>query len=83
MVAHIQPRELEKLMQDPQGYYKTPDDVAVDARLTREEKIAILKRWAFDASEREVAESENMQHSNEPFVHLHAVLVALRRVEQG
>jgi len=69
-------------MQDPQSYYKTPDEVIVDARLTREEKIAVLKRWAFDAREREMAESENMGGS-EPFVHLHAVLVALRRVEQA
>lgn len=73
--------EMEIIMQDPQSYYASPDEVVLDARLSREEKIIILKRWAFDAGEREVAESENMQ-GPAPFVHLHAVLVALHRVER-
>ncbi len=72
--------EMEIIMQDPQSCYASPEEVVLDVRLSREEKIAVLKRWAFDAGEREVAESENMQGSA-PFVHLHAVLVALRRVE--
>lgn len=45
---------------DPASVFKSPRAVVEDATLTREQKIDILKRWAYDARELAVAEEENM-----------------------
>ncbi|TAK75046.1 MAG: hypothetical protein EPO11_06055 [Gammaproteobacteria bacterium] len=50
--------ELAKL--DPSSVFKRPKDVLNDKTLTREEKIDILRRWAYDERELAVAEEENM-----------------------
>jgi hypothetical protein len=50
--------ELAKL--DPSSVYKSPKDVLSDKTLSRDEKIEILKRWAYDERELSVAEEENM-----------------------
>ena len=45
---------------DPAAAYDTPQLVVDDARLTREQKIEILRRWEYDEAERRVAEEEGM-----------------------
>jgi hypothetical protein len=56
-------KELAKF--DPAGVYKNPQEVCIDTALTKEEKIDILKRWAYDEREISVAEEENMlNHKN-------------------
>jgi hypothetical protein len=56
MSEHDQPVPLDKAKLDPASTYATPQDVADDRRLTREQKIEILKSWAWD--EQRLAESE-------------------------
>ncbi|HSM41967.1 MAG TPA: hypothetical protein VK862_14535 [Afifellaceae bacterium] len=45
---------------DPAAAYLTPQQVVEDARLTREQKIEVLRRWEYDEAERRVAEEEGM-----------------------
>lgn len=51
---------LEQALRDPASVFATPEDVAAQAGLTREQKIEILRMWEYDTSEREVATEEGM-----------------------
>jgi hypothetical protein len=51
-------KELAKL--DPSKVFKHPGEVVLNASLTRDEKVDILHRWAYDQREIAVAEEENM-----------------------
>ena len=72
------PADFDQVMNDPSAYYATPGDVLRDNQLTRDQKIAVLKLWAFDAQEIEVAQAENMQ--GEASI-LQQVLLALHRLQ--
>ena len=74
----ITPKEFEQIMLDPSSSYAIPDEVVYDKRLTLEQKKLILKVWAFDAREIEVAQEENMRGDASP---LRQVLLALRQLE--
>lgn len=50
----------EKALQNPAAVFREPETVLNAENLTREEKIAILQRWEYDARELSVAEEENM-----------------------
>lgn len=51
---------LEKAKQDPGSQFTSPHSVVDEKSLSRDEKIDILQRWAYDAREIAVAEEENM-----------------------
>ncbi len=53
--------DIEKAMLDAASVFASPDAVVRDQSITREQKLKILKRWAYDARELEVAEEENMR----------------------
>ena len=80
MSAHINKTEFEHILNDPSAVYRQPEDVAQDERLSREEKIKILKQWAFDAQEIEVAQEENMIGDASP---LRQVLLVLHQLESN
>ncbi|RDI40979.1 hypothetical protein [Aquicella lusitana] len=48
---------------DPASVFKSPQEVLQDKSLSRNQKIDILQRWAYDERELAVAEEENMQSS--------------------
>ncbi len=77
-MSTITPAELEQIMIDPSAAYVAPEDVLHDKRLSREQKKMVLKLWAFDAREIEVAQEENMRGDASP---LRQVLLALRKLE--
>ncbi|OGT67831.1 MAG: hypothetical protein A3J38_02180 [Gammaproteobacteria bacterium RIFCSPHIGHO2_12_FULL_45_9] len=77
-MTNISKDELERILADPSSCYKIPDEVLYDKRLTLEQKKMILKVWAFDAREIEVAQEENMRGDASP---LRQVLLALRQLE--
>lgn len=79
MSAHIDKKEFERIIDDPSAAYAQPEDVLHDGRLSREEKITILKQWAFDAREIEVAQEENMLGEASP---LRQVLLVLHEIER-
>jgi hypothetical protein len=52
--------DLEKALLDPGAVFSVPEKVRDHELLTRVQKIEILRRWAYDASELSVAEEEGM-----------------------
>jgi hypothetical protein len=52
--------DLDKMMLDPESVFATPEEVRDHPALTKEQKIEILRRWAYEASELAVAEEEGM-----------------------
>lgn len=51
---------LENAKLNPGKVFHRPIDVIKDTSLSREQKIDILRRWAYDEREKAVAEEENM-----------------------
>ena len=72
---------LDKAMMSPTSEFSSPDQVLEHASLTREQKIAILKRWESDARELSVAEEENMGGGPPSF--LGEILNALRALGES
>jgi hypothetical protein len=70
--------DLEKAILDPAAVFERPEDVVDMAAFTRAEKIAILKSWAYDARELEVAQEEGMAGTSQSL--LKQVLTSLRRL---
>jgi len=73
--------DLERFLLDPGSSFRRPEDVIVDPRLRRQQKIEILCRWAYDATELAVAEEEGMR--GEESSNLHRVLNALVSITGG
>lgn len=70
--------EFERILSDPSANYGVPDEVVHDKRLSLEQKKTILKVWAFDAREIEVAQEENMLGEASS---LRQILLALRQLK--
>lgn len=45
---------------NPLNYYSSPNEVAQDVTLTKEDKIKILTNWLNDITLQQIAEEENM-----------------------
>lgn len=54
------PPRLEQALRDPPSVFDNPDAVLSSKELTQKEKIQVLRSWAYDASELDVAEEEGM-----------------------
>lgn len=52
--------DLDQAIINPSSIFKRPYDVLDNQLLTRQQKIEILKRWAYDERNLAVAEEENM-----------------------
>ncbi len=52
--------DLKLAQLDPGSVFSSPEQLRDHYALTREQKIEILRRWAYDASELAVAEEEGM-----------------------
>ena len=52
--------DLEKARLDPGSVFSSPEVLKAHPGMTMEQKIEILRRWAYDASELAVAEEEGM-----------------------
>jgi len=66
-------------MLDPGAVFASPDALLARTDLSRKEKIEILQRWEYDASEEAVATEEGMGGGNGDL--LQRVLVALDRLK--
>jgi len=75
VAASPQASDLERALLDPTAVFKGPEQVLQRDDLSGEQKAAILRRWAYDARELEVAEDEGMR-DGEPDV-LDRILQAL------
>ena len=52
--------DFEKAKLNPAAGFKSPQEVASNRELSRDQKIEILQRWEQDATAMEVAEEEGM-----------------------
>lgn len=76
-IAH----DLETALLDPASSFSRPEDVLSRRDLRLRDKIEILSRWAYDATELAVAEEEGMGDGEAS--NLGAVLAALHSVTGG
>mgnify|MGYP003700600449 FL=1 len=72
--------DYQRALLDPESVFAQPEDVLTSDSLTREQKIEVLRRWSYDASEVAVAEEEGMK-DGPPMVH--RVIRALDRLTGG
>lgn len=70
---------LKRVLIDPASVFDEPQEVLLENELTRKQKIQILKRWASEVRELQVAEEENMQGEN--VIDLQSVLQALSTLD--
>jgi hypothetical protein len=73
--------DFEKARLDPGSVFTSPEALCDHPGLKREQKIEILRRWAYDASELAVAEEEGMV-GGEPTL-VGRVLSALNSLTDG
>lgn len=73
--------DLDKALLDPASVFETPEEVKQHDELSKEQKIDILRRWEYDASEVAVAEEEGMQ-GDQPLM-LRRVILALEELTGG
>ena len=52
--------DIEKAMFDPTAVFRAPEEVLLREDMSREQKIEVLRRWAYDARQLQVADAENM-----------------------
>lgn len=70
-----------KAILDPASAFATPEEVLERTDLSRDQKIEILRRWEYDASEVAVAEEEGML-GDQPLM-LRRVVLALEQLTGG
>lgn len=73
--------DYDKALLNPAAVFETPEAVLQQAGLSKEQKIEILRRWEYDASEDSVAEEEGMQ-AERPLM-LRRVMLALEQLTGG
>lgn len=67
--------DYEQALLDPGSVFSGPEDVLAHPALNREQKIELLRRWTYDASEVSVAAEEGMSNGNNDL--LQRILIAL------
>lgn len=60
--------DLDRALLDPSAVFRAPEEVIQHPALTRHQKIEILRRWAYDATELLIADDENMPPGEEPLL---------------
>ena len=73
--------DYDKALLDPADVFETPEEVLQHAELSKAQKVEILRRWEYDASEVAVAEEEGMQ-GDKPLM-LRRVMLALEELTDG
>lgn len=72
------PKWLQGARDTPSSVFDSPDAVVDDPRLTREQKLDILRSWEYDAAEVSVAVEEGMRGPDSDL--LRRVLLAITRL---
>lgn len=76
--------DLDKALLDPAGVFASPEEVRDHPKLKRDDKIEILKRWAYDAAEQLVAVEEGMRGAgDDTFRRIYLALGALGEADHG
>lgn len=70
--------DMEQALLDPASAFDAPEAVLLCETLSKQQKIEILRRWEYDASEAAVATEEGMPDGENDLVH--RILAALHRL---
>ena len=73
--------DLEAALRDPTGCFREPQEVVDDPQLSRDDKLAILRRWQHDALRLSTSEGEGMMGGEENM--LRRVELAIQAVAQA
>jgi hypothetical protein len=73
--------EMQQALLDPGSVFATPESLLLHKGLSTQQKIEILRRWEYDASEISVAVEEGMPDGNSDL--LHRILLALDQLTGG
>lgn len=73
--------DIDRALLDPGSVFATPEEVFSHHGLSQQQKIEILRRWEYDASEVAVAEEEGMPGDNGDV--LRRILLALNELTGG
>lgn len=73
--------DMEQALLDPGSVFESPEALLGNAALTQEQKIELLRRWAYDASEICVALEEGMPDGESDL--LRRILLALDQLTGG
>lgn len=73
--------DLDRALLDPTSVFASPEALAGHEDLTVEQKVEILRRWEYDASETSVATEEGMPGGDGDL--LRRILLALSRLAGG
>lgn len=79
--AKPKPFDMDQALLDPGSVFATPDLVLLHDGLSKAQKIEILRRWEYDASEGCVAAEEGMPAGESDL--LRRILLALGRLSGG
>lgn len=73
--------DMEQALLDPGSVFGSPEAVLVSGALSRDQKIEVLRRWEYDASENGVALEEGMRNGESEL--LRRILLALGELTGG
>jgi hypothetical protein len=79
--AKSKPVDLEQALLDPASVFASPEEVLAHDTFTDAQKVEVLRRWEYDASELAVAEEEGMLGVENDI--LNQILLALDRLTGG
>jgi hypothetical protein len=74
--------DLDTALLDPAAVFLQPADVVAAEGLSTEQKVEILRRWAYDARELSVAQEEGMR-GDDPTALIERVMAALEALGAG
>jgi hypothetical protein len=66
MERNMDQQSFEKLAADVSQHFPTPEALLAEERLTREQKLALLRQWEYDLNLLQVATEENMTGDASP-----------------
>lgn len=72
--------DIKEALLHPEEIFSTPKEVLGYPEFKKEQKIGILRSWAYEVNECTVAEEEGMVGNDDKSVHLHEIHTALREL---
>ena len=73
--------EIQQALLDPGSVFAAPESLLLHGGLSTQQKLEVLRRWEYDASEISVAVEEGMSDGNGDL--LHRILHALDELSDG
>lgn len=72
--------KIKEALLHPEEVFSTPKEVLDHSKFTKEQKIEILRNWAYEVNERSVSEEEGMVCEDDEPTHLNEIHAALHKL---